>query len=108
MPNSALAVIDKPTESTPKTPVQYVYFFGGGVADGNGKMKDILGGKGSGLHEMTRVGLPVPPGFTLQTEACREFIRGEISDAVTDQMLIAPASFQTSSSVTWPRRIRKS
>ncbi len=89
MPDSALAVADKPIQFTPKTPIQYVYFFGGGTADGNGKMKDTLGGKGAGLHEMTRVGLPVPPGFTLQTEACREFMRGEISDNVTDQMLIA-------------------
>ena len=52
-----------------------VYFFGGGKADGNGKMKDELGGKGAGLAEMTNAGLPVPPGFTIQTEACREYMR---------------------------------
>ncbi len=52
---------------------RYVYFFGGGKADGNGKMKDELGGKGAGLAEMTNAGLPVPPGFTIQTE---EFTRG--------------------------------
>src|SRR3979409_1667717 len=57
------------------SPVQYVYFFGGGKADGNGKMKDVLGGKGAGLAEMTNAGLPVPPGFTIQTEACREYMR---------------------------------
>jgi pyruvate,orthophosphate dikinase len=50
--------------------VKYVYFFGGGMADGTGEMKDFLGGKGAGLHEMTRIGLPVPPGFTITTEAC--------------------------------------
>ena len=55
-----------------KSNVMYVYFFGGGKADGNGKMKDVLGGKGAGLAEMTNAGLPVPPGFTIQTEACRE------------------------------------
>jgi pyruvate,orthophosphate dikinase len=61
-------------ESKPAS-TQYVYFFGGGKADGNGKMKDVLGGKGAGLAEMTNAGLPVPPGFTIQTEACREYMR---------------------------------
>src|ERR1035438_3497105 len=75
-------------EAKPTT-TKYVYFFGGGKADGNGKMKDILGGKGSGLAEMTNVGLPVPPGFTIQTEACREYMRGGLSDDVTQQMNIA-------------------
>jgi pyruvate,orthophosphate dikinase len=50
---------------------KYVYQFGGGKADGNGAMKDILGGKGAGLAEMTNAGLPVPPGFTIATSACR-------------------------------------
>jgi pyruvate,orthophosphate dikinase len=50
---------------------KYVYFFGGGKADGNGAMKDVLGGKGAGLAEMTNAGLPVPPGFTIATSACR-------------------------------------
>jgi pyruvate, orthophosphate dikinase len=49
---------------------QYVYFFGTGKADGNRHMKDLLGGKGSGLAEMTNAGLPVPPGFTISTEVC--------------------------------------
>jgi pyruvate, orthophosphate dikinase len=48
-----------------------VYFFGAGKADGNGAMKDVLGGKGAGLAEMTNAGLPVPPGFTIATAACR-------------------------------------
>ncbi len=52
---------------------QYVYFFGGGKADGNGQMKDELGGKGAGLAEMTNAGLPVPPGFTISTRACRAY-----------------------------------
>jgi pyruvate,orthophosphate dikinase len=51
-----------------------VYFFGGGKADGNRDMKEILGGKGSGLAEMTNAGLPVPPGFTLSTAACNLFV----------------------------------
>ena len=49
---------------------KYVYFFGNGKADGDRNMKDLLGGKGSGLAEMTNAGLPVPPGFTISTEAC--------------------------------------
>src|SRR6202521_2303890 len=62
-------------QETKKSTTKYVYFFGGGKADGNGKMKDVLGGKAAGLAEMTNLGLPVPPGFTIQTEACREYMR---------------------------------
>jgi len=49
------------------------YFFGGGKADGDGTMRDLLGGKGAGLAEMSRVGVPVPPGFTITTEVCTAF-----------------------------------
>ena len=52
---------------------KYVYFFGGGSAEGNGKMKDSLGGKGANLAEMCLIGLPVPAGFTITTEACNYF-----------------------------------
>ncbi len=48
----------------------YVYSFGGGTADGDGTMRDTLGGKGAGLAEMSRAGVPVPPGFTISTEVC--------------------------------------
>lgn len=65
---------------------KYVYFFGGGKAEGDGKMKEVLGGKGAGLAEMTNAGLPVPPGFTIQTEACREYMRGALSSDVDAQM----------------------
>src|SRR3954468_17637535 len=66
---------------------KYVFFFGGGKADGDGKMKEVLGGKGAGLAEMTNAGLPVPPGFTIQTEACREYMRtGKTSAEVNKQM----------------------
>jgi pyruvate,orthophosphate dikinase len=74
-----------PVDST-STSIKYVYFFGGGTADGNGKMKDVLGGKGAGLAEMTLAGLPVPPGFTIQTEACREYMRGAVSPQVDVEM----------------------
>ncbi len=52
---------------------QYVYYFGDGKAEGNAKMKDILGGKGAGLAEMTNIGVPVPPGFTISTAVCTWF-----------------------------------
>src|SRR5437870_4436479 len=52
---------------------RYVYYFGDGHADGSGGMKALLGGKGANLHEMTRIGLPVPPGFTITTEVCSYF-----------------------------------
>jgi len=55
--------------------MKYVYFFGAGKADGTGDMKDLLGGKGAGLAEMTRIGLPVPAGFTITTEACDYFFK---------------------------------
>src|SRR6476660_4718859 len=54
---------------------KFVYFFGSGKADGNRNMKDLLGGKGSGLAEMTNAGLPVPPGFTISTEVCNIYYR---------------------------------
>ena len=70
-----------------------VYFFGDGRADGDGKMKALLGGKGANLAEMTRIGLPVPPGFTITTEVCTWFnqhgkalpkeIDAQIHDAIT-------------------------
>src|SRR5258708_8464311 len=73
----------------------WVFFFGDGHADGNGKMKDELGGKGAGLAEMTNAGLPVPPGFTIQTAACREFmLTHEVSDAVERQMMAALARLE--------------
>src|ERR1700723_2519696 len=55
--------------------MKYVYFFGAGKADGSGDMKEILGGKGAGLAEMTRIGLPVPAGFTITTEACDYYFK---------------------------------
>src|SRR5580704_575714 len=82
-------------EQTSARPVQFVYFFGGGKADGNGKMKDELGGKGAGLAEMTNADLPVPPGFTIQTEACREYMHhGGVSKEVDTEMEAALARLE--------------
>jgi pyruvate,orthophosphate dikinase len=58
---------------------QYVYYFGDGHAEGNAKMKEILGGKGAGLAEMTNIGVPVPPGFTISTAVCTYFYDHEKS-----------------------------
>ncbi len=67
---------------------KYVYFFGGGKADGHGKMKEELGGKGAGLAEMTNAGLPVPPGFTISTRACRDYFArgGSLPPEIEPQM----------------------
>jgi pyruvate,orthophosphate dikinase len=68
---------------------KYVYFFGNGKADGDRTMKDLLGGKGSGLAEMTNAGLPVPPGFTISTEACTlYYAEGRKTPAVVDAQML--------------------
>src|SRR4030067_1272639 len=56
---------------------KYVYFFGNAKAEGTGKMKDLLGGKGAGLAEMTNLKIPVPAGFTITTEACNEYFKNK-------------------------------
>ena len=56
---------------------KYVYFFGGGKAEGRGDAKELLGGKGAGLAEMTNLGLPVPGGFTITTEVCDQFYKNK-------------------------------
>jgi pyruvate,orthophosphate dikinase len=67
---------------------KYVYAFGGGKADGDGTMKDVLGGKGSGLAEMSRAGVPVPPGFTISTEVCNIYFQNNnsIPKAISDEI----------------------
>jgi pyruvate,orthophosphate dikinase len=67
-----------------------VYFFGGGKADGNRHMKDVLGGKGSGLAEMTNAGLPVPPGFTISTDVCSIYYKqnGKIPAAIDREIAV--------------------
>ncbi|MEX2282311.1 MAG: pyruvate, phosphate dikinase [Gemmatimonadota bacterium] len=65
----------------------YVYHFGSGHADGSREDKDLLGGKGSGLAEMTRIGIPVPPGFTITTEVCRHFLKtGDYPSGLREQV----------------------
>lgn len=73
---------------------KYVYFFGAGKADGNAQMKNLLGGKGANIAEMTNLGIPVPPGFTITTEVCGYFyeherayppeLRGQVQEALQE------------------------
>ncbi len=64
-----------------------VYFFANGSADGNSGMKDLLGGKGANLAEMTNLGIPVPPGFTISTQACNLYVeRGRMPDGLEEEV----------------------
>ncbi|MGB9715022.1 MAG: pyruvate, phosphate dikinase [Thermodesulfovibrionales bacterium] len=67
----------KEVKKLKKRAKKYVYFFGNGKAEGTGKMKDLLGGKGAGLAEMTNLKVPVPAGFTITTEACNEYFKNK-------------------------------
>ncbi|MBV9779783.1 MAG: pyruvate, phosphate dikinase [Acidobacteriaceae bacterium] len=75
---------------------KYVYSFGQGHADGDGKMRDILGGKGAGLAEMSKAGVPVPPGFTISTEVCNLFFEhgNQVPKLVDDQIHDALAKLE--------------
>src|SRR5580704_5605472 len=75
---------------------KYVYQFGPGGADGDGKMKDILGGKGAGLAEMCRANLPVPPGFTISTEVCNIYFenKNRVPEDIHKEMLQALEKLQ--------------
>jgi len=71
--------------------MKYIYFFGAGKAEGTSEMRELLGGKGAGLAEMTRIGLPVPAGFTITTEACAYYLKNkkyprELRAAVTQNL----------------------
>src|ERR1700693_4065961 len=68
---------------------KFVYSFGNGTADGDGKMKDTLGGKGAGLAEMSRANVPVPPGFTISTDVCNIYFdnKYQVPADINDQML---------------------
>ncbi len=79
------------TERAHRAAKRYIYAWGGGQAEGDATMKDLLGGKGSGLAEMTNAGLPVPPGFTITTEACNDyFATGErLPDGLWEDVLEA-------------------
>ena len=68
---------------------KYVYFFGDGKAEGKAGQKELLGGKGANLAEMTNLGLPVPPGFTISTEACQYFSQhdGQYPEGMREEVM---------------------
>ena len=78
-------------ERAHKAAKRYIYAWGDGTAEGNGQMKDLLGGKGAGLAEMTKAGLPTPPGFTITTAACNDYFAagGQLPDGLWDDVLDA-------------------
>ncbi len=91
MTESATLPADRRSDRLHKADERYIYAFGGGHAEGDAGMRDLLGGKGAGLAEMTNAGLPVPPGFTITTEACNAyFAAGEkLPDGLWDDILEA-------------------
>src|SRR5438477_4234798 len=65
---------------------KYIFSFGGGKAEGTAEMKGLLGGKGANLAEMTNIGLPVPPGYTITTQACLAYLReGRFPDGLMQE-----------------------
>src|SRR6202030_3123938 len=75
-PTNSFHIVPLHNKSNARVTVKkWVYFFGAGKADGNGEWRDLLGGKGAGLAEMTKIGLPVPAGFTISTEVCDYFYK---------------------------------
>ena len=83
------------TDRAHKAAKRYIYAWGEGSAEGDGDMRDLLGGKGAGLAEMTKAGLPDPPGFTITTDACNDYFE-------------AASSSRTGSGTTSSRRSRRS
>src|SRR6187551_2901877 len=81
-----------------KAAKRYIYAWGDGHAEGNAGMRDLLGGKGAGLAEMTSAGLPTPPGFTITTEACNDYFdNGEqLPDGLWDDVLEAVKQVEAS------------
>ena len=88
----------KPTPKKRQSPIpnpqsrsgKAVYFFGDGKADGDRTMRDVLGGKGAGLAEMTNAGLPVPPGFTISTAVCNLYYerKGKLPTSIHDEIVV--------------------
>ena len=87
MTTTATPTSDRPHQAAKR----YIYAWGDGRAEGNAGMRDLLGGKGAGLAEMTSAGLPTPPGFTITTEACNDyFAAGErLPDGLWEDVLAA-------------------
>src|SRR5206468_7490302 len=85
-PRARTGVLER--RRTMSDPQKYVYSFGGGKADGKADMKALLGGKGANLAEMSVIGIPVPPGFTITTEVCAAYYENgrKLPEAVRPQV----------------------
>src|SRR6266436_9371690 len=93
------SAVRAPVRAKRQKTTRYVYYFGDGHADGSGSMKPLLGGKGANLHEMTRIGLPVPPGFTITTEVCTYFYDNKKQYPVELEVQVATALAKIEKSV---------
>ena len=85
----------QPETSRTRATKKHVYFFGDGRAEGAGLGKEALGGKGSGLAEMTALGIPVPPGFTIETSVCLDFLRTGNLEALKPEIEDSLARLET-------------
>ena len=76
--------------------MQHVFFYGNGRADGSAQMSDVLGGKGANLHEMSRLGIPVPPGFTISAHLCRKYLaERRLPDYLRDEVAESMARLES-------------
>jgi pyruvate,orthophosphate dikinase len=93
MTQTAPSTADRPHRAAKR----YIYAWGGGRAEGDATMRDLLGGKGAGLAEMTNAGLPVPPGFTITTEACNDYFTAgqQLPEGLWDDVLQAVKEVET-------------
>ncbi|MEO6208461.1 MAG: PEP/pyruvate-binding domain-containing protein, partial [Candidatus Limnocylindrales bacterium] len=85
-------------DRTHRAAKRYIYAWGDGTAEGDSSMRDLLGGKGAGLAEMTKAGLPTPPGFTITTEACNDYFAAgqQLPDGLWDDVLAAVKQVEAS------------
>ena len=89
-----------PADRAHKAAKRYIYAWGDGTAEGDGGMKDLLGGKGAGLAEMTKAGLPTPPGFTITTAACNDYFAAGEKTSASDNRWPNVMSLSLSSSAS--------
>jgi pyruvate,orthophosphate dikinase len=103
VPRSKKVTSRKPgAQAQPAKLKKYVYFFGNGKADGDRRMRDLLGGKGAGLAEMTNAGLPVPPGFTISTPVCTLYYdrKGKLPPSIDGEVAASLKKLEKSAGAT--------
>ena len=98
-----VANIEPSTAKALRAGKQYIYAWGDGHAEGDASMRDLLGGKGAGLAEMTKAGLPVPPGFTITTDACNDYFRNgeELPGGLWEDVLTAVTALEVETGKTF-------